>query len=392
MEKSNSLITRDSMLVEGKDFIIFGEDFARHPHALEHLLRPLFETNRFLWVETIGLRSPKLSIYDIKRIVEKLNRWFFKSHTKATSKTPKNIIILSPLMIPFNQYLSVRKFNQWMVTRAIQKTIIKNKIETPITISSVPNACDYIGHFAEILKIYFCVDEFALWPGLSKELVERLETKIIEKSDLIIATSETLAKLKTKNGLMTPIITHGVDFDHFNIGIKKTKNAAFKICYYGLFDERSDQDVLIAISNSIALCEIHIFGNIVCNIKKLKEHNNIIFHGPVHYENLPKSIVEMDLFILPYVKNTLTHYINPLKLKEYLSSGRPVIASDLPEVIKLKDFLFVAKTPEEFVGIIQNIQNEKIPFDTEKTLSYISEHETWKAKAVLLSSLIKENT
>ncbi|MGZ6523202.1 MAG: glycosyltransferase family 1 protein, partial [Bacteroidia bacterium] len=61
----------EDSLLKGQDLIVFGEDFGRHAHSLEHLLRPLFGENRFIWVETIGLRSPTFSIYDFKRATEK---------------------------------------------------------------------------------------------------------------------------------------------------------------------------------------------------------------------------------------------------------------------------------------------------------------------------------
>lgn len=393
MEKSNSLNNIAPLLITNKNFIIFGEDFARHPHALEHLLRPLFLENQFVWVETIGLRSPRFSLYDIKRITAKLATWFLPS--KKPSKEldiPANVYIVSPLMIPFNQFSVVRLFNQWMVVRSINKVLKAKKMGDLITIASVPNACDYIGHFEEKLKIYFCVDEFSLWPGLDKKLVENFEKKLIAKSDLIIATSDALAKSKTLAGSPTPVITHGVEFEHFNIGKNLKKNPFYQICYFGLFDERSDQDVLLAISTRVADCQIHIFGNVVCDIKKLKDQKNIIFHGPVNYQQLPQVIMDMDAFILPYVKNELTNFINPLKLKEYLSTGRPVIATDLPEVIKLQSFLFTAKTSDEFVEQIDQLKNNQLMFDSDRVVTYVKNFETWKAKAYLLSSLIKKNT
>lgn len=390
MEKSDSLIHRD--LIEGKNFIIFGEDFARHPHALEHILRPMFHNNKFLWVETIGLRSPKLSMYDFWRIIEKCKSWISPNKNSTEEKiVPENIKILSPFMIPFNQFSIIRKFNQWMVLKTVRKALLMEKMENPITITSVPNACDYLGHFNESFTLYFCVDEFSLWPGLDKGLVARLEEKLIKKSDLIVATSDSLAKTKTKNNTPTEVITHGVDFQHFNIGPKTTKNEKLSICYFGLFDERSDQSVILEISNHFPKASIHIFGNIVCSIKKLKNQKNIIFHGPVAYQELPKAIAEMDIFILPYVKNELTHFINPLKLKEYLSSGRPVVASGLPEVKKLKEYLYVGETPEEFVQIIGRISKKEVVHDEQKVINYIINFETWQAKAELLTKIIKKN-
>lgn len=393
MEKSNKITSTLDGLIQNENFIIFGEDFDRHPHALEHLLRPLFAHNKFIWVETIGLRSPKFNLYDLKRIFETLKKWIIgkkKSTSYKPNKKKSNIIIISPFMIPFNQYFIFRKFNQWNVTRSIKKTLARNISKAPISIASVPNACDYIGHFKEQLKIYYCVDEFSLWPGLDKKLVEKLEKKLIQNVDHIIATSEYLYQSKRSPCALTSLLTHGVDLDHFNIGPLKFRNQKVCLCYFGLFDERSDQTILIEIAKTIPDCEVHILGKVACDIKKLKSYDNIIFHGNINYNNLPNAISTMDIFLLPYVRNKLTDNINPLKLKEYLSTGRPVFATELPEVVKLKDYLHLAKTPQDFITLIKNYQKDSQQFYSDKVFNFIAKNETWMAKSKLLSELITD--
>lgn len=374
--------------MKGKNFIIFGEDFGRHPHALEHLLRPLFDTNLFLWVETIGLRSPRFNIYDFKRILEKLVAWLGTSLNKDIQRPPANVIVIRPFMIPFNQFSLIRWFNQWNVVRKVNLEITKRKILKPISISSVPNACDFVGAFHEQLKIYYCVDEFSLWPGLDLVLVNKLEEKLIANVDLIIATSLYLSRSKKLPSKSTPIITHGVEFDHFNIKAHKSFNSPLKLCYFGLLDERTDQDILVHLMKQITKCELHIFGNVVCNVKKLKAISGIKFHGKIPYPQLPSAITGMDIFLLPYQRNELTDNINPLKLKEYLATGKPVIAIDLPEVVKLRDYLFVAKDAQDFVNIVNGLRSKSISFDSQKVLRYIEDNETWAAKTKLLSEIL----
>lgn len=382
------MITADNKLIKDDIFIVFGEDFGRHPHALEHLLRPLFHNNQFIWVETIGLRSPKLNFYDLKRILEKIKKWFFPVEIVERS-IPENIKMVNPFMIPYSQFQIIRAFNKYMVKRAVNKTMKNFGMNRPITITSVPNACDYVGIFNERLKIYYCVDEFSLWPGLDNKLVANLENKLIKQSDVVIAVSNTLAKAKTIADKKTDILTHGVEFNHFNIGEKKSTDNSFKICYFGLFDERSNQDIILSIADTLKDSEIHIIGNVVCSVERLQKRENIFFHGAISYAGLPDAVKEMDLFILPYHKNELTHFINPLKLKEYLSTGRPVVSIDLPEVVKLKDHLFIARNSEEFIETIRSIKEKKITFHSEKILKYIQENETWKAKAEKLCQIIK---
>ena len=375
---------------QGQDFIVFGEDFARHPHSLEHLLRPLFKDNRFIWVETIGLRSPKLSVYDLKRIAEKLLSWFGPKKSPTERVVPGNIMIVSPFMIPFNLFSLVRMFNQWMVERKVRKALAQRNFKDVITVTSVPNSCDYVGNYDERLTVFVCVDEFSLWPGLNYDLVRSMENKLIAKTDLIFATSQALVESKNNGKTPTVLLTHGVEFQHFNIGPKTNLGQPLKICYFGLFDERSDQNILVEIASALPNVHIEIIGEVVCDCSRLSGFSNIEFKGPVSYAELPRAIADVDVFILPYVRTELTNNLNPLKLKEYLSTGRPVIATALPEVTRSQEHLLLAATGSEFVDHIHSIIAKKSGLDYERTLMWLQQSETWDAKAALFTSYIKK--
>ncbi len=378
-------------LLTNKDLIVFGEDFARHPHSLEHLLRPLFDNNRFIWVETIGLRSPRLSLYDFKKICLKIFRWFSsEKKISATSKKPESIHIVTPFMIPYNQFSLIRWFNKYSVLKSVQKKMIELNFKADFTIASVPNSCDYVGNFSEKKIIYVCVDEFSLWPGLDFNLVSKMESMLLKKSDLVFATSTNLLKSKSNQKTDTILLTHGVDFNHFKLPVKKINPEKIKICYFGLFDERSDQKIIQYIADHVENCEVFIIGSTTCNVSMLKAHPKIKFTGPVQYSELPAKISDMDIFILPYVKNELTNNINPLKLKEYLSTGRPVISTSLAEVLMLKNYLFIADSGIAFKNVIDQSRKNELSFDSEKIQRYILDTQTWVAKAGEFSKKLNE--
>ncbi len=381
-----------SDFIQDEIFIVFGEDYDRHPHALEHVMRPLFEKNEIIWVETIGLRSPKLSFYDVKRIIEKLKTWFRPSNTSKISKPlPEKFYIVSPFMIPFNQFALIRKFNQYSVEKAVSKELELLSKKAPILITSVPNACDYIGHFNEKFKLYYCVDEFSLWPGLDLKLVKKLEDELLARVDRVVATSDALAVSKTKKNFETPVIGHGVDFNHFSIGPKAERHAHLNICSFGLIDERLDQELIHYLAATHPQATFHFIGPVVCDIEKLKMMSNIVFYGRKNYIDLPELIKPMDIFLLPYIKSELTRNINPLKLKEYLATGRPVLATGIAEVIKLRDYLFVIESKEQAKDLIAKIELNQVEFSSAKVIDYIQENETWASKTRLLCQLIKEN-
>jgi len=55
-----------------RDLIVFGEDFGGLPSSTQHLVRHLAKQHKVLWVNSIGLRQPRLSVKDITRAFNKL--------------------------------------------------------------------------------------------------------------------------------------------------------------------------------------------------------------------------------------------------------------------------------------------------------------------------------
>jgi len=208
-----------------------------------------------------------------------------------------------------------------------------------------------------------------------------------------MATSSALVESKIIPGKKTILIDHGVEFEHFNLGRKQSTEPQLKICYFGLFDQRNNQEILTQIAKDLPHDQIDIIGNVVCDTQSLEKYSNIHFLGPVSYQSLPDKIRPYDIFILPYVENELTRNINPLKLKEYISTSRLIISTPLPEVLKFKEFIAIGNNGQDFVEHInqyRNNLNNPTFFNPQKAIDYIKNHETWEMKALKLSNLINQ--
>jgi len=107
---------------------------------------------------------------------------------------------------------------------------------------------------------------------------------------------------------------------------------------------------------------------------------NIIFAGGKNLYELPQYLQAMDCCLIPFLCNTLTRSIYPLKINEYLSAGKPVIATNFSEDIQsFKDQIYLADTEAAFVQLIdkalesqsQQVINDRIA---------LAESNTWTAR------------
>ncbi len=378
-------------MIRDRDFIVFSDDWGRHPFSCMHLMRQFLPWNRILWVNTVGMRLPRFTVYDFKRSIEKIGSWLGKSTSKE--EIPDNLTVISPVTIPFSTKRQVRSFNKKSVIKKVNKQMERLGFRRPILLTTLPNAVDYIGGFREIADIYYCVDEFSKWPGVLKDLVEEMEKDLIEKADLIVATSEELQRTRKKDSTPTHLLSHGVDLNHFRKSraidpaplIKNLKKPV--IGYFGLFDERIDSDLIDYMANSKPEWTVAFIGPRKVDTQKLSKDKNVFFFPPVSYRDLPQYLAGIDVFIIPYKLNDLSKYINPLKLKECLAVGKPVISNPLPEVLKLKEVVGIAYTREGFLERISETLSK--PFNQIATDGAL-EGEDWSFKAEEMSRYIEE--
>ena len=375
-----------------KLYVVFGEDFGRHPHCLEHLIVNLGPGHEVLWVETAGLRGPKLTWTDLKRSWQKISGWFKPSTVTLTSasKVPNWITIERPFSLPWWGNPFIRLINKISVVNKVRAALKKYPHPPMMVISSLPNTGDFLKQFNEKISIYYCVDEFKLWPGFPTQTIEKLENNILRKADLVLCTSSHLVESRARINPRTVLFTHGVDVKKFKIPAAAQTDKVI-LGYYGLVDERCDQDLMEQLSDNLVNAEIHIWGKVTVPIDALKAKKNIKFFGEVPYQNLASEIAGVHIFILPYKINEQTKTIYPLKIKEYLITGRPVVATHLPDMPSLAPYVRIAVDPKDFISHCQTIIAQKVFYFPEQ-VEFFAQSEDWIHKAVHLDKLIGEYT
>ncbi|MBI4681393.1 MAG: glycosyltransferase [Nitrospirae bacterium] len=264
-------------------------------------------------------------------------------------------------------------------------------MEAPTCIITAINACDYIGLFNERRVVYYCVDDFSEWPGLEKKRIQSMEGELLKKADIIVATSDELYRRLSSTGKEIHLLTHGVDYEFFKKKVDQEHPLLKEIPkprvgYFGLFDKRSDQELIAAVAERMPNFSFIITGNVEVDTAGLRAKKNIYFTGGIPYRELPAMASGWDICILPYKINKLTDSIQPLKLKEYLSTGIPVVSTPIKESVKLGMYLSIAKTPQEWEEKIkENIKGTSVK--QKNQIQSFLEKESWNSKAELFFNI-----
>lgn len=373
-------------------FLVFSDDWGIHPSSCQHIFKHIAKRHSVLWVNTIGMRNPILSNQDLQKARKKLFRMIHSESNRTYVPYPGDLHVCQPFMLPLSNINIIRRWNQQFVTSTVRRTLSRLRIHKPILVTTVPNACDYIGHLDEAKVVYYCVDDFTEWPGLNNELVRRMESDLVSKTDIFIATSGKLFDRLQSYGKPTFLLTHGVDIDFFR-KLPTEENSLLsdipkpRVGYFGLFDDRNDQDLLKDIASHMPHVSFVITGRIETEISELQKLRNLHFTGPVPYTELPGIITGWDICMMPYKVNELTDAIQPLKFKEYLATGRPIITTPIREMKVMKELVCLATDAKQWQKQISFLL-EELDSANRSNIHELLDSEDWKIKAAYFTEYV----
>ncbi len=360
-----------------------------HHELIDHLIK---KNNKILFVENTGSRNVRIA--DFPRIKKRLSN-FIKS-TRGFKKINNQITLFSPLFFPYYFNFFFQSINSLMVLRPISKWLSRNKFNNPIIINFIPNPITYsiVNNINSNLVVYYMADNMTQ----NDKKFRNIEEKIINKSQIVFFSSINL-KNKIKNINKRKYLPNGVNHEIFSkikLSKKYNQKESLKIVYLGAVRDIISENLILKISKKFPEDKIYFIGPILKKFNKLQKQKNIIFLGEIKHKLVPSFLKNFHIGILPYKVNLFTKSINPLKVYEYVSSGLPVISTNLPNVVRLsKDYpninLFKAKNDENFLNHILHVKRN-YKQNSRKDLNIFLRENAWINRFKFLEkwSLIKE--
>ncbi len=343
-------------MIEGQSIICFSQDWQGDPTSKKHIMRVLSKKNRVLWVNSIGMRRPTAAAGDLRRAFTKLRRM-----VSGCREVEPNIFVMDPPVVPLPGVASAERLNRLLLTAWLRRLGRRLGLERPLFWTFLPNVNWLVGQLNERLVIYHCVDEYSAFSGVPKEVIIRMEQELIRRADLVFTSAEKLCVERQAINPRTHFIPHGVDVAHFSRALSSETKVPAEldklpkpvIGFFGLLADWVDLDMIAALARARPRWTFALVGKVQTDVGMLAILPNVHLLGQQSYTALPGYCRGFDVGLIPFRMNELTLRVNPLKMREYLAAGLPVVSSPLPEVVRYQGLVEIATNEAGFLRAIE---------------------------------------
>ncbi len=231
---------------------------------------------------------------------------------------------------------------------------------------------------------YDCMDHHEGFGNVPPEVISA-ERALMRESDTLIVTSDWLYNIAEHKNRNVSVVRNACEFSHFSPfpAVRFQDSKARKIIgYFGAIANWFDCALIAKLSVELPDCLILLIGNDTCGAQEqFSSFKNIKMVGEVSYEKLPYYLHAFDVCILPFQISDLTLATNPVKVYEYLCSGKPIVSVDLPELHGMSELVHLAKDHQQFADKCKEALQETIDAPVRKERVEFASKQTWAHRA-----------
>ena len=373
--------------------VAFAKDWHEDPTSNHHVLRELAKTRRVLWLNSLATRTPKLSSgRDLGKIKRKLGEF-----ARGPQNVENDLWVMSPLVLPLPHSAVARAINRQVLRATIRALRLRLGIKDFQLWTFLPNTADYVGTLGESLSVYYCVDEWSMFSYLDKEQTVAAEHKLLDRVDAVFAINHALADAKRERNQATYVSPHGVDHAQFARALDDATVVPADIAslphprigFYGTLQTWVDFELIAHIARARPAWQIVLIGQQLADVSALRGLPNVHLLGQKRHDELPAYCKGFDVGMIPYRIDERMAFVNPLKLREYLSAGIPVVSTAVPEVMRYANLCEIATTPAEFIGAIERVLADTTR-EARRARSAAMTKETWAARVAEVTQTVDQ--
>jgi len=358
-----------------------GEDWWYHNrgHYDMQMMRELSCETPVLYVNSIGMRTPSLAEGGMffRRVARKL-----RSFRRGYVPVRENFSVLSPVTVPGRVGRALSRRTLIAQVRAAARRM---GITRPLVWINCPPGAEALDALAPAGLVYQRTDRYEDFTGVDRALITGYDRRLKREADVTLFCSTSLYEDERGQCARAAFIDHGVDAARFEAAGREPDEPADlagagrpRAGFVGGIDAHTFwPEMFEAVVRSMPDVEFVLVG--ACSLPPTWcDEPNATFLGQKAYEDVPRYMAACDVLLMPWNRSPWIEACNPVKLKEYLAVGRPVVSTGFRELERYAGLVRVAEDAEGFAREIRAAL--AAPHDPEPGRARVRE-QTWEAKA-----------
>ena len=293
-----------------------------------------------------------------------------------------------PFLLPATNRLFCA-INARLLARFVRRdAVLAGGVDLMVNYSPSRSALRLLERVPHRRLIYDCTDNWLAVRGIPAFLPED-ERVLLARADLTLVPSRRLEELKRPHARRLVRVPHGALVERFLLEVRpREPNGPVTVLYYGhLHGQHLDFSLIDGLARARPAWRVVLVGPVKT------PHafpSNVRLAGQQPHEKLRESISEADVLLLPYVLNDYTRAVLPAKIYECLATGRPIVATPLPELTT--DFAGHLRFAPDGPGFATAVE-DALASDTNETRAArvaLARANTWEQRYGQIRTLLAE--
>lgn len=338
-----------------------GDDYwTSNPHSRYHFMHALHRRgHQILWINSIGMHMPRLGKKGFtRRVTNKLRSW-----SRFLRPVAPGFHVLSPIALPLFGHPLLARWADGSIEQQVRYAYRRLGIQAPLVFASVPSYAEVILRLPRDGMVYYYSDKYDSHRNITaRDEIRRRDKILFDAADAVYCVSREIHDELSPRRSHVYYLPHAVDTPHFEAILASDEPepadlAAIphpRVGYYGSLGDGVDRDLILHAARALPDHQFVLVGKVLADYGALQALPNTHFLGMKPYEDIPRYGKGFDVALQLFIPNEWTYNCSPLKTKEYLSLGLPVVSCPIREIeLEMADLVPIVSDGEQLVAAIE---------------------------------------
>jgi len=351
--------------------------------------------HRVLWINNIGMNMPSLRRKGFwRRVGLKLRSW-----ARWLGRARKGFWVMTPIVLPLFGHRGFERLNDAWLLLQLRLAYLLLGLRRPVTMVCIPSFGSVVSRLKHSALVYYYTDKFDSYRDITAlESIRARDRILFEAADLVLCSSRLIHDECACMREGVSYFPHAVDFERFDAAYREDAPEPEplraiphpRVGYFGSLTDSNDLEIVRYCAAEDPLLHFVLIGRVLGDYSVLEGLPNVQFLGMLPYEDVPRFGKHFDVGIMNWKMTEWIRHCSPVKTKEYLSLGLPVVSVPIEEIRReYAGLVDLAEDGPGFLAAIRKVLAEDDEALRERRRDFVR-GESWDAQIERVFAELKE--